>query len=224
MASSWGREITAIFRKELASELRTKTGLMTSGLFSIVSVVAVAFATINKRTDPTTAAALFWIVLLFSSIVSLPRTFTIEEELGTGDLLRLMARPHAVFWGKMLFNLGLLILTAVILSTLFFLFARVSVASPWLFVGSMMGACASLAGGVTLAGALVAQASNRGALAGAIAIPLLLPLTVVGIAALRVAFGEPGATVGARDALGLGCYGAISMAIGPYLYAAVWKS
>lgn len=220
---SWATEVKAVFLKEGRSELRSKTGLMTSALFGVFSVVAIAFATASVKLDATTAAALFWIVLLFNSMIALPRTFTVEEELGTGDLLRLMARPHAVFWGKVLFNLLQLLISAVVLSTLFFLFARVSVENPGLLALSLFGACITLAGGVTLCGALVAQATNRNALAAVISMPLLLPLTVVGIAALRVAFGEVGSTTGLRNALGLCCYGVASMAIGPYLYAQVWK-
>lgn len=224
MNEGWGREVAAVFQKEVASEMRSKTGLMTSGLFAVVSVVAIAFATVSNKVPATISAGLFWVVLVFSAIIALPRAFTLEEEIGTGDLLRLMARPHAVFWGKMLFNLLLILITALVLSTLFLLFARTSVAIPWLFILSVVGACLAISGGVTLSGALVAQAANRGALAGAISLPLLLPLTAIGIGALRVAFGEPGLDAGTRDALGLLCYGVVSMAVGPYLYAAVWKS
>lgn len=220
--NSWS-EVVAVLRKELQSELRTKTGLMTSGLFGIVAVVAISFATFSVKVTPTTSAGLFWVTLLFSSMISLPRAFTIEEEVGTGDLLRLVARPHSVFWGKALFNLILLCSTGAILSLLFTLLAKVSISSPGLFIMSMAGSCISLASGVTLCGALFARADNRNALS-AIALPLLLPLTIIGVGALRVAFGEVGQSVGQMDAIGLLCYGVASTALGPYLFAAVWKS
>lgn len=222
--TSWSSEVKAMFLKEVQSELRSKSGLLTSGLFGVVSVIAIAFSTMSLKITPTTAAGLFWITLLFSSMISLPRAFTIEEELGTGDLLRLMARPHAVFWGKVLFNLVLLVVTAVLLGTLFIVVTHVRIDNPLLLTIAMLGAVMSLAGAVTLSGALVAQAGNRAALAGAIALPLLVPLTAIGVAALRVALGEPGAATGLSSALGLLCYGTASLAIGPYLYAAVWKS
>lgn len=220
---SWSSEIGAVFRKEIQSELRSKSGLITSGLFGIVSVVAIAFATQSVKVTPTMAAGLFWITLLFSSMIALPRAFTVEEELGTGDLLRLMARPHSVFWGKVLFNLVLVVVTAAVLGTLFLMLAQVPVVNLGVFLLSMIGACLSLAGSVTLSGALVAQASNRNALAAAIALPLLVPLTVIGVGALKVAFGDP-SSMGMLTAFGLLCYGVISVAIGPYLFAVVWKT
>jgi heme exporter protein B len=222
LVDSWTSEIVAVFRKEVQSELRSKTGLVTSGLFGVVSVVAIALATKDAKITPMTGAGLFWITLLFSSMISLPRAFTIEEELGTGDLLRLMARAHSVFWGKVLFNLMLVAVTAAVLGTLFLLLAQVKIAEVSTFVVALLGSCLALGGGVTLSGALVAQAANRNALAAAIALPLLLPLTVIGVAALRVAFGDKGE--GTMASVGLLCYGVASVAIGPYLFAAVWKT
>jgi len=223
-SGSWSREIAAILRKEIQSELRSKSGLITSGLFGVVSVVTIAFATYTVKITPTVGAGLFWITLLFASMISLPRAFTIEEELGTGDLLRLMARPHSVFWGKVLFNLILVAVTAAVLGTLFFLLAQIHIANAGVLVFSLLGSCLSLGGGVTLSGALVAQAANRSALSAAIALPLLVPLTAMGVAALRVAFGDPGVAAGTQAAFGLVCYGVVSVAIGPYLFAAVWKT
>jgi|SRR5579862_2762171 len=224
MPDSWSNEIGAVFRKEIQSELRSKSGLITSGLFGIVSVVAIAFATWTVKLTPTVAAGLFWITLLFSSMISLPRAFTVEEELGTGDLLRLMARPHSVFWGKVLFNLILVAVTAVVLGTLFLVLAQIHVANVGVLIVSLLGSCFALGGGVTLSGALVAQAANRNALSAAIALPLLVPLTAIGVSALRVAFGDPGVAAGIQAAIGLVCYGVVSVAIGPYLFAAVWKT
>jgi len=222
--SSWTPEVGAVFRKEDLSELRSKSGLITSGLFGVVSVVAIAYATKDAKVTPTVGAGLFWITLLFSSMISLPRAFTIEEELGTGDLLRLMARPHSVFWGKVLFNLILVIVTAAILGTLFLVLAGVSVARPDVFVVALLGASLAMGGSVTLSGAMVAQAANRAALSAAVGLPLLLPMTIFGVAALRVAFGDPGVAAGIQAAVGLISYGAATVAIGPYLFAAVWKS
>ncbi|MEA2554477.1 MAG: heme exporter protein [Fimbriimonadaceae bacterium] len=222
--NSWQREIKAVFRKELASELRTRSGLATVALFSIAAVVAVAFAAFNIRLGGSLASGLLWVTLLFTAAVALPRAFVTEEEQGTGDLLRLIARPEAVFWGKALYNLGLMLVTGLILSLLFFTMIGRGIEHPVLYLICLIGSCASLAGAVTLCGALVAQAAGRGALAGAIAIPLLLPLVALGVAGMRVALGEGALRGGEEAAFGLVCYGVATLAIGPALFAAVWKS
>lgn len=224
MSSSWPAEILAVITKEVRTELRSRSGLMTAGLFSIVTVVAIAFASFGFVLDGSLGAGLLWVALLFSSVVGLPRTFTIEEEQGTGDLLRMWARPHAVFWGKALYNLGQAIATALILSLLFLVLTNLKVTDVWLYAGSLLAGCSALAASVTLCGALVAQASNRAILAGAVSLPMLLPLIALGIGSLKAALGSGSLESGLQAAFGLAMYAAAGFAIGPYLFAAVWRT
>lgn len=227
MRSRWSEEILAILRKEVLSEVRGRAGLLNSILFSIVTVVAVSLATSGNSISPTFAAGLVWVALLFAGAVALPRSFTLEEEQQTGDLLRLMARPHAVFWGKALYNLGLMILVALVLSGLFLVLVSVKADRPteaWLFVLSLLGASAALSGAVTLCGALVAQAANRATLAGTISLPLLLPVLFLGVTSTKAALGDGTLEHGLVATAGLLSYGVASMALGPYLFAAIWKS
>lgn len=224
MSSSWRTEVIAIMRKEFQSELRARTGVLTAVLFGFTTVVALAYATFTKILSGTIAAGLLFVGFLFAAILSLPRTFLVEEEQGTGDLLRLMARPHAVFWGKALFNFVQMLAICTILTGMFILLLKQPVTVPWLLAVCLVGSAASLAAGVTLSGALVAQAANRTALAAAVALPLLLPLAAMAVAGLRVALGDGQLAGGVSAGLGLVCYGIASFAVGPYLFAAVWKS
>jgi heme exporter protein B len=220
---SWRREILAILRKEALSELRNPSGLVTTGLFSLLTVIAISLAAFGRTLSGSLAAGLIWVALIFAAIVALPRTFLMEEEQGTSDLLMLTARAHSVFWGKLLYNLALMLVTGAVLSFLFVGFTGVKVTVPWIYVVSLIGSCGALAGTVTLYGALVAQATNRAALAGAVSIPPLLPLLFMGVSGMRVALGEGTYEGGANAALGLVGYAAATIAIGPYLFAAVWK-
>ncbi len=221
---SWKREIRAIFNKEVASELRTKSGLMTAGLFGVVAVVAIALSSFGMKISGTLSSGLMWVALLFSAAVAMPRVFLIEEEQRTGDLLRLWARPHAVFWGKCLYNMVQMLITGIILSALFFVLTSRNVEIPILYGVSLFGGCASLAAAVTLCGAIVSQAANRSAMAAAISVPLLLPLVALGVSSMRVSLGEGSLLGGEQAAIGLLGYSSVTLALGPGLFAAVWKS
>jgi heme exporter protein B len=204
-------------------ELRSKSGLATAGLFAVAAVFTIGFATMNSHLDGDIAAGLIWVAILFSSVLALPRTFIVEEEQGTADLLRLTARPHAVFWGKALFNLLQMLVMAATLSVLYLGFTGLSLQSPWLYVATLVGGCAALSGAVTLTGAIVSRATNRGALAGAVAIPGLLPIMGMGVSGMRSAFGVGFQASGQLWALGLLGYATLVLAIGPWVFAAVWK-
>jgi heme exporter protein B len=190
----------------------------------VLIVVTLAFASFGTRVEAQIAAGLLWAGLLFSAVVSLPRTFLLEEEQGTGDLLRLLARPHAVFWGKALFNLAQMLGIACLLSVLFIVLVGPSPASPALYVGALLCGSAGLAGAVTFCGALVAQAEHRAALAGAVSLPILLPLIWLGVASTKVALTGSMMAQGIQGMMGLAAYAAITLAAGPYVFAAVWKS
>ncbi len=224
MNSSWQREIKAVFLKELNSELRTKSGLITASLFSVVTVVALAYAAYNTSLSGTIAAGLIWVSILFATIVSIPRIFLIEEELGTMDILRLTARPHSIFWGKSLFSLAQSIVTAFLLAGMFVAFVGQRIYDPTLFLVSIFGGSVCLSSAVTLCGSLVAQAANRSALAAAIAVPLLLPVVTMAVGATRGSLGAGFHQQAVNCALGLIAYAIASQAIGPGLFALVWKS
>jgi heme exporter protein B len=225
MSSGWGPEIVAVFRKEALAEMRTKSGLLTAGLFSALTVITLAFASFGSVLAANVSAGLLWVALVFASIVALPRAFVSEEEQGTADLLRLIARPHAVFWGKSLFNLAQMLITALALSLLYAGLTDQAVRGAGLFLLSLGGGSAALAGAVTLCGAFVAKAANRAALAGVISLPLLLPLVALGIGAIAGALGgSPVGGPGWSEAAGLWLYAVAVFAVGPHLFAAIWKT
>lgn len=224
IGDSWVREVRAIVRKEFISEGRSPHALLTGALFSIVAVAAVSVAAYNIQLSGTLAAGLLWVVYVFSAVIALPRTMIQEEESGTGDLLRLTARPHAVFWGKWLFNTAQNAVLGLALTVIFVLFNSLTVYSFWLLVGSLVGGCLALSGTVTLTGALAARAANRYTLSAAIAVPLGLPAAFWGVGSMRGAFGEGIPTAARLAVLGLFAYGVAVSVIGPYLYALVWKA
>jgi len=222
--SGWGREIRAMLRKEWRGEMRSKAGLYTAGLFSAVTVVAIWFAAYGQTLTGTLSSGLLWIALAFSSVLALPRSFVVEEEQGTGDLLRLWARPHAVFWGKAFFNLVQMAVTGAILSLLFFILTETPIKHAVLYAASIIGGCAALAGTMTFCSVLAAQASNRWVLVGAISIPMILPMVAIGITATRVALGDGTLGGGWTGCAGLACYALATFAMGPNLCSWVWRS
>lgn len=223
MNSDWKREITAVLRKEVRAELRGRSGLMTSVLFSLVSIVAIVYAVMNVEVGGRLASGLLWITLFFSAVVGLPRAFIVEEEQGTADLLRLWARPHAVYWGKLIVNLVQMFGIAILLSLLFIFFVGIEPRQLLLYFVALAFGCGALAGAVTLCSAIVAQAANRGTLAGAISLPILLPLIAILIGATKFSLGDGLAEISWQATAGLACYTVAATTLGPWIFQAIWK-
>jgi len=224
MNSDWIREALAVFHKEWLSEARSRHGLFTSLLFSFLAVVAVSFASFGEKPTPITASGMLSVVLMFSAVVSLPRSFLVEDEQGTFDLIRLAADPTALFFGKWLYNAVQALLSAGVLALLFVVLTGVEVRNaPMLAVGIGVMALA-LAGGVSVCGALVMGASNRWLLGTAAALPVLLPQIFMGMSALSSALGQRAGSSGWMGIVGLTGWAVALCSVGPLLAAAAWKT
>lgn len=218
------REVLAVLSKELRAESRSRHGLWTAGLFSTLAAVAVAFSAQYDRLTPGAAAGLLSVTLLFAAVVSLPRTFLVEDEQGTMDLLRLMARPASAYLGKSLYTLMLMLVTGLVLGVLFTAMGGLEVPRPWLLVAGLVAECLALSAGVSLCGALVVGASNRWVLAAALAMPLLLPQTALAVGVFRSAFGFGTLEEGLQNLWGLLGFAIAMHGIGPLVVGSVWKT
>ena len=226
----WLREALAVFVKEARTEWRTRVALSGIGLFLLGGLSLMALAFQGRKVNIESAAALLWILLLFTAATGLGRAFVLEEERGTALALRLHARATAVWCGKFAFSALLLFGLSVIETPL--LLGVLSVDAPKANFGAL--ACVLGMGSVgvaavfTTTSALVAQASAKGSLLPALSFPVLVPALITGVQGTTAALGFLGKKMGAWEAssgfiLLLGCYSAIAIALSLLLFDYVWN-
>jgi heme exporter protein B len=196
----WWDEARAVFIKDVRSELRTRAALATILLFAVVTLVLVALTVPTRgaqlvQAGVDTAArhfllsALLWVILFFSAMAGLPRTFVKEEELRTAAILRLTARPGAVLAGKLLFNAALILLVVAALLPLFLIFFTPQVADWPLVLGHVVAGSLAMAGSATILGAIVARAGGKTYLMLPLAFPILLPVLYFAVNGTASAMG-----------------------------------
>ncbi len=186
-ARLWLTATWAVCLKDLRAEFRTRYALGALGLFAVTTLTAISFALGPYGLGQDLLAALFWIVLFFAAMAGLARAFVHEEETRTAPALRLAADPAAVYLGKCLFNLILLLLLELLLVPLFIAMMGLQVGHGGRFFLVLFLGDLGLAGVTTVVAAIVAQASARGALFTVLSFPLLLPLLVSSIQGTRLA-------------------------------------
>lgn len=223
MKSSFLRQWFSILRKELLTEWRGRYGLYASILFAVMAVTAIAIGTIGASLNARVSAGVLWVTLLFAGIVGLSRTMLREEEQKTADLLRLLAPPSPIFWGKAVYNFLLLILVSIVTMGLFLLFVDIHISDGLLLSMSLLVGNTALAIAITLCGAISAKARAPALLSGVISIPVVFVVILFGISALRPAF-DPLLSGGWSSIAGLIGLTLLFGAIGPYLFATVWRS
>lgn len=191
----------AVLRKDLTSEWRTRTAVSTLLLFAFAVLVLVGYsvgpATIAPEDRPIVHSVLLWIVVFFTAMTGLSRVFVKEEETGTAAALRLTTEPAAVFLGKLLANVLLLILVLVLVVPLFLAMMSFGVRSWGLFLLVLLLGGLGLASASTFTAAIVSKAAAKGALFPVLAIPLLLPPLVAAVTGTRIAATEETLAAGA---------------------------
>lgn len=225
-SSNWVRESLAVLRKDLRSELRTRYSLSAVLLFAVTAMAVVSFSVSPYSLDPEAKAAFLWIVLFFSAMSGLSRSFVREEETKTALALRLSASADAVYGGKLLFNIVLQSTVAAIVVPLFLLLMDTRPANPALLAAATALGTLALASSSTIIAAIVSRANAKGTLFAVLAFPLSLPGLSSAIRATATALR--GAVSEARiDAAGdirvLIAYSALMIASSLLLFDYVWN-
>lgn len=219
----------AVFVKDLRSELRTRYALNALVLFAASAAVAVSLGVGFlglRRTDEylLIQSTLLWIALLFAALNGLSRGFVHEEEARTLAALRLAAPPLAVYLGKFLFNLALLILLDVVTCLLFLVLVRVEVGSPLAFVAILGAGGLCLAAATTILAAIIARASFKSALFAVLAFPLLVPPLIISIQGTALALGASGLAAALPSVQTLVAYAVAMFTASLLLFRFVWEA
>lgn len=220
------RATKAVFVREVRSELRSRQALNAVALFAVCSIVAVSLGLgpLNRSGElPLIHAALLWVVLLFAAFTALARVFVVEEEQRTAAALRLAAPAHAVYLGKLLFNLVLLIGLTFLVAILAIVLLRMQVKSPGAFTVMLASGALGLVAGTTLIAAIIARASSRGALFAVLSFPILIPMLVTAVRGTALALSGVGWERCVAPIQTLLAYAVAMFVSSLFLFATVWE-
>lgn len=142
--------------KDLRAELKSRTAIVAAVSFAAMVLMIFIFARDSTRLAPVDLLpSALWITYAFAATTALHRAFALEKENGALDLLRLApVASEAIFFGKFLANLVVVLVVAAVtlpLSVLFFnadvsgiivpLAAVILLATPgFVAVGTLLGA------------------------------------------------------------------------------------
>ncbi len=193
-APSFLRQVITIAGKDLRLEWRSRERLMSMLTFAVLVAVVFSFAL-----DPTIrarglAGAMLWVTILFAGMLGLGRSFSLEREQDTmtGILLAPLDRG-ALYLGKFLANLALLVALVLVVFPVYGLFFQLS-------LGGAIGGLALVVGLAivgfmalgTLFSAIAANTRLGETLLPILLIPLLLPVIIFAAGATqRLLIGRP---------------------------------
>ncbi len=180
------RQTLALWRKDLTAELREADHVLAVLMFAVLLLILFNFAlSVEPELMQKVASGLFWLAILFSSILTLERSFQRETEDGQWEGLLLMgAAPRALYLGKMLANLTVVILVQFFLLPFMVVLFDLSlpVSLVWILLLGSVGVAAL---GTTYAG-LTATLRGGEALLPILLFPMLVPLLLAAVEATNL--------------------------------------
>jgi heme exporter protein B len=173
-------KLLGIFLKDWQSELRTRYAINALAMFILVTISVILFSIGNENPDEFLTGGMLWVVIFFSAMSGLSRSFVSEEERGTSATLMLIAKPSTVFGGKLLFNFVLVFLMNFVIPILFaMLFETFVVRNLLLFAFSIILGNIGIAVSSTLIASIISKANTKGTLYPVLSFPILLPLILI---------------------------------------------
>lgn len=218
------RSAIAVLIKDLRCEFRTRHALSAVLLFAITSTVAVSFTLGANGASNAVSATLLWVVIYFSAMAGLGRSFTHEEETKTLYTLRLASPAESVYLGKLTFNFLMLIVLELVTVPLFVVLMDCHIARMGMFIALLFLGSLALSAGATIAAAMISRAASKGALFAAISFPLLAPALGIAISGTHTAMASPVGMSAVPDIRLLIYYCGIVIIASLMLFRYIWEN
>lgn len=188
----------AVARKDLLVEWNSKILMNQVAPFAAIVMVMFAFALDNDGILQRVAPGLVWLATLFSMLVVVQRTFSVETADGALDALRVAGvDSSAIFAGKSLaLVVQLAVLEAMLVATAVVLYGvELTLAGLGQVAVTMVAATIGLATVGTLYGGLAAGVKGRETLLPLLLLPVVAPVLIGATRATESAFGSGGADI-----------------------------
>lgn len=213
------RDAALVAAKDLRIELRSRVALWQVVPFAVLVLVLFGFALGPGPSALRTAApGLYWLAVLFSTVLATQRSFAIEAGDGTRDGLRMSGiDPAGVFLGKAAAVAVQLVAVQVVLGAGILVLFDVHVHAWWLALVASVLATLGLSSAGVLYGALSAGLRVRETLLPLLVLPIVAPVLIAGSRAWSAAVTGAVAS-GASWLKILGPFAAVYLAVGVALY------
>lgn len=181
--SFWGT-VGRIVHKDLTVEVRSREVAYTTLFFAVSCLLVFAFALVREGRAPEGAGeGILWATLTFAGTLALGRTFERERQAETLRALLLAPVPRtAVYVGKLVGIVGLLVSVQVVLVPLVTLFFGVPLLRhPLWLAGILVTGTIGFAAVGTLFAAMLVRARSRDVLLPVLLYPVIVPVLIAGV-------------------------------------------
>lgn len=217
--------IVALLKKELTLELRKKSVIAGIGLylFSLTFICYITFALRQNSINAATWSALFWLVVLFSVVNSLAKSF-IGEKKGLAIYYYSLASPQAIILSKIIYNTLLALLLSLAGLLLFSLLIGNPIQDLKLFITTLVLTSIGFSSSLSLISGIASKANNSNILMAVLSFPVLISILLMAIRITKNALDGIDLTTSYDELLNLLAINCIATALAYLLFPYIWRS
>lgn len=217
--------IVTLLKKELTLELRKKSIIAGIGLylFSLTFICYITFALRQNSINAATWSALFWLVVLFSVVNSLAKSF-IGEKKGLAIYYYSLASPQAIILSKIIYNTLLALLLSLTGLLLFSLLIGNPVQDLKLFIVTLLLTSIGFSSSLSLISGIASKANNSNILMAVLSFPVLISILLMAIRITKNALDGIDLAASYDELLNLLAINCIATALAYLLFPYIWRS
>ena len=220
---SFAHEVRYLFQKELLLEWRQKYAF-NGILLYVAGAIFICYLSFGLRIpEKLTWNALFWVILLFSAVNGIAKSFQQERE-GRTLFYYQLASPAAIILAKILYNTAFMSLIALLGYGIFSVLLNNPVQDQALFVGNLLLGALSYACVLTLVSGIAAKSSSSGTLMAVLGFPLVLPVTLLLVRLSKNAMDGLARSASTDELLTILAIDAIVLTLSLILFPFLWRS
>ena len=171
------QELKALIEKEIRLEWRQRYALngMILYIVSTVFVCYISFALKTKGMEPITWNTLLWIILLFTAVNSITKSFT-QERSGRQLYYYTLASPQGIIISKIIYNIVLLLALSLIGLFIYIVFLGNPVQNLLMYLTAVVLGAIGFSSTLTMVAGIASKAENTSTLMAVLSFPIILPM------------------------------------------------
>jgi len=178
------RAMTAIIRKDLAAEWRSRELFSAMLVFALLVILIFNFALeLDARARASVTSGVLWVTFAFAGTLGLNRSMATEKDRGCLDgLLLAPVDRAAIYFGKAIGNLVFMFIVELIVLPVYSILYNTNLFQPGLLLVILLGSIGYVAVGTLLA-TMAVQTRTRDILLPILLFPLIVPVLIAAVKA-----------------------------------------
>lgn len=177
---SFAKEVKTLLQKEVTLEWRHKYAINGVLLYTL-STIFICYMSLSVQrggVDPFGWNALFWIIMLFSAVSAVSKSF-IQESSARQLYYFNLVKPESIIISKIIYNTGFLIILAFVAYGIFSIVLGNPVQDQVIFIAAIGLGAVGFSIVLTLMSGIASKTQNNGMLMAILSFPVVIPLVMM---------------------------------------------